>query len=471
MYLNMLFDVLTSESRMDDTALICDDVILTYQALNDRIGGTMLLLREHGLHNAQMISICMERSIECVVVAIALLKYKIPFVLIPIDTPEERKRYIQSNSCSDYLIELENKRYKISKLHNAVVFPFRNTAFLIYTSGSTGKPKGVSINRDSLCYFFQCAPEALHYRDNTHIHLASTSFSFDLHVLDLFLPLILGKTVVLTTETETKNARLMGGLLRKYRVDTILATPTKLLWLMNGNKDTSFFNHLRTLVLAGENIRPALLTKLQSLYKGQVYNAYGPTEATVFVTSTLINSSRISAGQSLPGDEIVVLDENLEQLSDGSEGEICIAGPSLADGYVGDPEQTAQRFRIIEGKRYYLTGDIGKVVNGELHILGRRDRQIKMNGYRIELDEIESVIYATNIIKDCAISYNMKRNAIVAFYEADGEISRDIWYKILEIDLPQYMIPKIYIRVSQISRNSSGKINRYYYENYFEENN
>ncbi len=464
MYLCKLFDVLASESRMNDIALICDDVIMTYQALNDGIGGAMLQLREHGLHDAQMISICMERSIECVVVAIALLKNKIPFVLIPIDTPEERKRYIQSNSCSDYLIELENKRYKISKLHNSTAFPFRNTAFLIYTSGSTGKPKGVSINRDSLCYFFQCAPEALHYRGNTHIHLASTSFSFDLHVLDLFLPLILGKTVVLTTETETKNSQLMGGLLRKHRVDTILATPTKLLWLMNGNKDTSFFNHLRTLVLAGENIRPALLTKLQSLYKGQVYNAYGPTEATVFVTSTLVDSSRISAGQPLPGDEIVVLDENLEQLSDGSEGEICIAGPSLADGYVGDPEQTAQRFRIMEGKRYYLTGDIGKVVNGELYILGRRDRQIKMNGYRIELDEIESVIYAANVVKDCAVSFDVERNAIVAFYESENPISGRELTCILEKYIPYYMIPKMFVHETRIVRNSSGKIDRKYYD-------
>lgn len=468
MRLNKTLDVLKEKDRTNDIALICDGVRVTFQMLNKYVDSAMLQLRENGLHNAQMVSVCMKRSIECVVVAIALLKSKIPFVLLPEDIPKERKKYIQGDSRSDYLIEFEKQKYRFTKLHSQLLFPFNKTAFLIYTSGSTGKPKGVSINRDSLDYFFCVAPDALRYRENSSVHLASTPFSFDLHVLDLFLPLYLGKTVILANDIETKNSRLMGNLLREYEVDTILATPTKILWLINGNKDTSFFSSLKTLVLAGENIRPSLLTKIRTMFDGLIYNAYGPTEATVFVTSKLIDGQNISAGFPLTGDEIFILDEALRQVNDGEEGEICISGPSLADGYVGNENQTVQKFPIIDGRRYYLTGDIGKLVDGELYILGRNDRQIKMNGYRIELDEIESVIFATDAVKDCAVSFDKVRNMIVAFYESREPISRDSWNHMLERYLPNYMIPKVFVHVPQIVRNSSGKIDRKFYDSHTE---
>ncbi len=421
-----------------------------------------------------MVTICMPRSKECVCMVLALLKIKIPFLLLPIDTPKKRKRYMIYDSCSEYVIEYVNSQYAFTPVENLNKFLYNDTALVMYTSGSSGNPKGAVISRKTYQYFLEVANEALKYEEKVNIHLASAPFSFDSYLLELLLPLFIGKTVVLSNDNESKNPRLLGKLILRHAVDSILITPTKITWLIESNRKYDLFSNINTLILGGEHVRKPLIDKLRTVYKQRLINIYGPAETTVFVTYKYItNSNDISIGQKLPGGEVLILNDKLEEMPEGEIGEICISGPSLADGYINNDELTKSSFTESLGKVIYKTGDLGKFLNNELQILGRKDRQIKINGCRIELDELENLILSINNIANCAVCYRKSSNEIYVYYESMVTIKKEEWNIEMKEYISEYVMPNDFIRVDKIKQNNSGKVDHFFYDkitNYDREN-
>ena len=447
------------------TAIIYNNETTTYEGLTRFIDRAKSAICQNGAINAQMVSIYMPRSVTCIAMTIALLELNIPYVLIPYDTPKNRNEFIRADSRSEFLVTIGSNVYEFEKLSPTQYFPYKDAAFLIYTSGSTGRPKGVVLHRKALAFFLETAARELLLSNYLEVHLASTPFSFDLHVFDIYMPLVLGKTVVLTTEDETKNPRSISKLIIDHAVDSLLITPTKMLWLIRGGKKQNVLRAVKSIVLAGEHLQPSLVKSIQDISNARIINAYGPTEATVFVTwKSITDAQAISIGSALTGDEIILLDEHMNSVKDGIEGEICIAGPSLAAGYINESEDANQNFTTFCGKRIYRTGDMGYKNGQDFYIKGRKDRQIKMNGYRIELDEIERFIYQSDLVDNCAISFDQKNNGIVAYYEAGTVITESQWYDMLEIFLPHYMFPNKFIQVQKIKLNQNGKVDHQYYD-------
>ena len=335
-------------TNQDQTAIIYNNEIITYGELIRFVDRAKDAICQNDAINAQMISICMPRSVMCIAMAIALLELNIPYVLIPYDTPRNRNEFIQIDSRSEYLVTIGSNVYKFNKISATQCFPYKDTAFLIYTSGSTGRPKGVVLRREALAFFLETASSELLLSKYLEVHLASTPFSFDLHVFDIYMPLALGKTVVLTTEAETKNPRSISKLIINHAVDSLLVTPTKMLWLIHGGKKQDVLRAVKSIVLAGEHLQPVLVKIIQNMSDARIVNAYGPTEATVFVTWKLITDAQsISIGCALTDDEIILLDDHMNYVKDGVEGEICIAGPSLAAGYINAVSYTHLTYCMI----------------------------------------------------------------------------------------------------------------------------
>lgn len=445
----------------EKTAIICNGEKITYSQLNLLVEDAIKYIYRNNIEGAKMVTIFIPRSKECISMILALFRLNIPFLLLPIDTPKERKNYMIHDSCSEYVVEYNNEQYITTVIDTKKSFEYSQAALILYTSGSGGHPKGVVIARRAFQHFIKAADEVLLYQEEMEIHLASAPFSFDSYLLELLLPLALGKTVVLSNDIESKNPRALGQLILKYEVDSILITPTKMIWLLESNKQYNLFNSVRTIVLGGEHVKKALIDRIRKNYNGRIVNIYGPTEATVFVTYKYINNSDdISIGNVLPGNEILILNE---QMQASHEGEICISGSSLASGYI-HKELNKNNFVNYFGRTIYKTGDMGGFYNNELQIIGRKDRQIKINGCRIELDELENLILSVAKIQNCAVSYKEKIKQVWVYYEAQETIGNIDWYSMLKQYIPNYMMPQKFIKVDMIQQNQSGKVDHYFYD-------
>ncbi|OQM44148.1 hypothetical protein B6A27_18285, partial [Anoxybacillus sp. UARK-01] len=342
-----------------------------------------------------------------------------------------------------------------------------NLAYVIYTSGSTGTPKGVMIEHRSLTNFiFSISKEYEITKNDVIIQFAS--IGFDVSVFDIFTSLCNGATLCIASEEERKSPEKLTELMRKYGV-TVAELPPALLPLLNP-KD---FPMLRLLSVGGEKFSGDLVS-IWSSPKRRFVNGYGPTETTVAVTLFDCKgkwNSNPPIGKPMYNIETYVLNNNLQPVPIGVPGELYIGGACLARGYLNRNELNSQKFvnnpfSNDKNSKLYKTGDLVRwLPDGNLEILGRSDRQIKIRGFRVELEEIESNLIRLPNIKQAVVDVSDEINndiQIIAYIVLEKGAAIDIkeLRESLKGNLPSYMVPSRFIEIDEIPLTPNGKIDR-----------
>ncbi|MBB1245776.1 amino acid adenylation domain-containing protein [Streptomyces durbertensis] len=338
-------------------------------------------------------------------------------------------------------------------------------AYILFTSGSTGLPKGVEIEHGGLLNMLDYFADAMRLGPGDRM-LAHSSTVFDMSVPEMLVPLTSGGTIAVAPPRSARNPEFFARWLRDHRVDAGFATPSQLRLLLPFLAGERVFRHL---VSAGEAL-PAVLAEELSGVVDTLWNGYGPTETTVCGLCAEVRPpyrDPLPIGLPIPGLRAHVLDGELQQVPDGSIGELCLSGVGVARGYYGSPELTARSFVTgPDGDRAYLTGDMVRVgPDGRFSFHGRVDDQVKIRGHRVELAEIESVAERTpGVVQAVAVLSDALRGraelhlAVVA--EAGAEAVETTLRAALRRDLPTAMRPGRLVFFDELPRNTSGKTSR-----------
>ncbi len=393
-----------------------------------------------------------------------LFEKGIPFMVIPLEMPDGRRENLCQRLSIHYIIKTDAGS-GLCLLNNWILsnppMDFCNVAYCISTSGSTGKPKIIPISRDNLISFMRAISKRLCMEG---IIACITYEAFDIFLLETLVPLFEGMTILLSSKDERKNPYALCRMLRENRVDILQITPSQLLLLEKCDAQFAFAKNIRTLLVGGEKFPDDLLARVKSKCKAQIFNAYGPSEATIWSTITDLTKKKcVSIEDTLENTNLILLDETGKKAKIGEIGEICLFGAGVSAGYLDDKEKTKKAFeKIFQNNTeiiLYHTGDLARFDGcGRLFFLGRQDNQVKWNGYRIELEEIETQMLTYPGIK-CAIAF-VHHDVIKVIYNRRKKIApRDIIIY-LKKALPWYMIPNQFIRWKQFKLSDNGKINR-----------
>jgi len=467
---------------------------LTYRELDRRSNQLANYLRALGIAPGSVIGLCLERSVEFPIAALAILKTGCAYLPLETKTPSRRLQtmlkaaqasvVLTHSSLIDSLpsdgarmIALDRATTEISRCASETVpvsMDAGQLAYVIYTSGSTGTPKAVAVGHDGLLNLIEWHNRAFNVTAaDRATQLAS--IGFDAAVWELWPHLVAGASVHLVDdETRTQPEKLRDWLVRE-RI-TICFAPTPLaepMLKLRWPKEIAL-RFLLTGADALHNYPPAGLPFT-------LVNNYGPTECTVVATSAAVTpqksgdpgyaqaSDRLPAiGRAIDNTEVLILDSKLQRVSDGTEGEIYIGGAGLAKGYLNDPTLTAERFiphPFDASAKLYRSGDLGCYLpDGQIAFRGRVDEQVKVNGYRIELNEVVSALRQHPAVRESAVvvrENGVGEKQLVAYIvpQADlpplGELR-----EFLSRDLPDYMLPATFVSLVALPLGTSGKIDR-----------
>ena len=351
---------------------------------------------------------------------------------------------------------------------------------IINTSGSTGTPKGVVLNHKSFIDFMEQTFDEYGFNENDSIGSLSPTV-FDIWSFELCVMLAKGSQIVIIPDTFSAFPMKILNLLNENKVSFIFWVPTIMVNIANmGLLDSVTLPDLRLVWFAGE-VFPTKQFNVwyQKLSHTKFANFYGPIEITLDcvyynITEPIPDDKPIPIGKPFRNTSILILDEdNKEITEEGKDGELCVRGSSLAMGYYNNPTKTSAAFvqnplNTSYPEIIYRTGDVVCYdSSGNMVFKGRRDTLIKHLGYRIELGEIEHIIINTlKIIENGCVVYNKGKKEITVFYESPEEISPSLFRKEISKIVPKYMVPTVYIHEVEMKRNTNGKIDRLYYNNF-----
>ncbi|WP_432409140.1 amino acid adenylation domain-containing protein [Wukongibacter sp. M2B1] len=470
------------EKTPDDIAVVFEDREMTYRELDIKSNQLAKKLRDIGIVPGCIVGIMMTRTIEMLIAMLGVLKAGGAYLPIDPSLPIERIDFILGDSnatallVNEYLVEditftgeiLEINDKKLSSI-DAPFVPNVNTprdlAYLIYTSGSTGKPKGVMIEHRSVNNFIQGMGAKIEFLQK-RIIAALTTISFDISFLEILLPLTKGMRVVVASEECQKDPEKIRELIIQNRVDMIQVTPSRLQLLLN-SEDKRYLGMLKDIIIGGEMLPKNLSNQLKKYTEARIFNAYGPTETTIWsAVKELTYSKDITIGTPIANTKIHILDKNLKRQPVGIYGELCIGGDGLARGYL-DRKLTDVKFvnvSCLNNELVYRTGDMARwLPDGELEFFGRIDNQVKVRGYRIELGDIEAQLQSFEGIKEAAAIVKEDKDLdkyICAYFVSEGEIQVKDLRKYLSKKLPKYMIPAFMTQIQHMPLTASGKIDR-----------
>jgi len=332
--------------------------------------------------------------------------------------------------------------------------------YTIFTSGSTGDPKGVVITHDCLVAFVDWMLAEQDLRPGAEVFLNQAPFSFDLSVMDLYLSLVTGGTLVSLTKDDIADSRALFAKLRTSGITVWVSTPSfAQMCLVERSFDASMLPDMRRFLFCGEALAHKTAAGLVARFpEAQVWNTYGPTEATVATTSVLVDADLLAGhdplpiGYERPGSTVVIRRPDGSAADDGERGEIIILGPNVSPGYLGRPDLTAAAFFTEDGRRGYRTGDRGYAKNGLLFFEGRMDFQVKVRGHRIELGDVEAHVREVPGVVDAVVLPVERRgvvDALAAFVVMrehpgdDGEFAASQSLRaVLATRIPDYMLPR-----------------------------
>lgn len=476
-------------------ALTFGDQSMTYGELNQRASQVAHYLQTLGVGPEGLVGICVERSLDMVVGLLGILKAGGSYVPLDPAYPMDRLTYMIEHSqlpilltqqafCEQFadqgvqLVCLDADWGAIAQhpTHTpSSGVTGDNLAYTIYTSGSTGKPKGVQILHRTTVNFLNGMGHKPGLTQSD-VLLAVTTISFDIAVLELYLPLMVGAQVVIATREDAANATQLMALLTQHNVTVLQATPvTWQMLIANGWQGDG-----RLKMLCGGEAMPRAMADQLLERGGSLWNMYGPTETTVWSAACQVGpgTGTVPVADPIANTQIYVLDARPELAGDlqllpiGVPGEVFIGGDGLARGYLNRPDLTAERFipdpfGDRPDARLYRTGDLARFrPDGSLEFLGRIDNQVKLRGFRIELGEIEAVLTQYPAVKQGAVIVREEApgdKRLVAYYTAqlpDHPPTVKELRAFLQKHLPNYMVPTAFVGLETMPLTPNGKIDR-----------
>jgi amino acid adenylation domain-containing protein len=463
----------------NSTAVSFNGQSLTYAEIDDRSDAVAQALREKAIAPGDTVALYLDRSPAVIISMLAIMKCGAVVVALEKDYPVSRLSYILTDCSCNFCITDEASADLLKEITTIdfeqalTTFTGGNfvsskvesnaPAYIIYTSGSTGKPKGVVISHKAM--FDYVLTFADYFRVTAgDVVLQQSSFSFDTSIEEVFPVLYAGGRLVIAAY---KNDIAYLLQLMQHEGITILSTNPYVVEFLNNAFRADLWPRLRTVISGGDVLKPEYVTNLVGVL--DVYNTYGPTEATVCTTFYKVLSGdtlNIPIGKPVTNKNVYIVDDFGGLQPVGIAGEICIAGNGLALHYLNLPLQTGIAFTTIPSvdERVYKTGDLGIwLPDGNIAFAGRKDRQLSVNGYRIEPEEIEKCILSAEGVKGCiADTFSMSgHTAIVVYLLASKEEVKVIELKkLLSSLLPPSMMPSAFIFMDNFPMLQSGKPNR-----------
>ena len=475
-------------SKIPNKLAICSsNASITYKELDILSNNLCEYLINSGIKPKDKICLFLDNSIELLISIISILKLGACYIPIDVSYPTDRVEYIAQNSGCKKIITNNDNIHKLNFLSNiSIIIDYKilsslpqtnnkynfsklhNLAYIIYTSGSTGNPKGVKIAHESLTNYITWANDVYVKNEECNFPLYS-SIAFDLTVTSIFTPLISGNSIYIYNNNNPE--LLLKQIIDDKKVQIIKLTPAHLTLLLDCiSKDTI----VSKLIVGGDILSKELCKKISDKVKGiHIYNEYGPTEATVGCmiyeyNEKDYNLASVPIGIPAKNVSLYVLNDDLNLIPFEQRGELYISGKCLSKGYVKLKKTNKQRFIESPYKKHYKIYKTGDIVtlhsNLIMEYIGRCDFQVKINGYRIEIGEIQSRILKYPNIKDCYVTTIEKDSSksLCVYYVCDK--SHPIVLKFLKEYLarylPIYMLPKYYMSLDGLPLTNNGKIKK-----------
>lgn len=459
-------------------AIYFRDQVFSNTELNARSHIIARELQKMGVGRCKIVAILIERSTDLLTAMLGITYSGAAFLPIDTELPEDRVKYMLQDSNAAAVVTAREMKAKfdlsnynvldISGIENSCdyeniinVNDGSDPIYVYYTSGSTGKPKGVVVSHQAVNNFIHGFKKAVGINQRDLI-LSITTISFDPVIVETFLSLVFGIPIVLTTSMEQRDVNEIAYLINSKKISVLQITPSRLELLLKNKENKKSLKNLRKLIIGGEKLTTSLYNCLTYLTDTDIYNVYGPTETTVWTTVKLLtpdSRNSISIGTPIQNMEIYILDEQLRRQPIGIPGEIYISGDGVALGYLNQPQLTDAKFvdnPYRKGNKMYASGDRGIFLeNGEIVCLGRLDNQIKINGYRIELDEIKKELLQSELVDD-AVPLILDQSICVYYVSRKNTYISELKQH-LSSKLPAYMVPNYFVQVNSIPLTISGK--------------
>ena len=491
------------EQNPNAIALKCKEQQLTYQQLNQKANQLAHYLQTLGVAKNSLVGLFLERSPDMVVAVLGILKTGAAYVPLDRENPSARLAYILEDSRIKVLLtesELENDLPRSNSLksiisidrdwnlierqptHNLNINPnSEDLAHIVYTSGSTGKPKGVMISQGNLSHYAHSLQIALNITPED-VYLHRGSIALIVSARQLLMPLAQGATVSILTTADKKDPLKMFELIKEHGVTIVDRVPS--FWrnfsgildsLSAEHRQSLMDNQIRLVAAGGEQVSLEIYQCWRQLFKPEVKlaNIYGQTEGTGVVTIYYIPEEierqfkSLPVGSPIPNMRVYVLDKELQPVPIGVTGEIHISGAGVALGYLNKPELTAEKFidnPYVGCTRLYKTGDLGRYLpNGTIQFQGRSDRQVNINGLRVELGEIETTLVQHQQILEAAVlvEKNKLSETLTAYLVPSKNLPTKAEVRSFVLEkLPKYMLPNNIIFCDSFPLTASGKIDR-----------
>jgi len=488
--MNTALELITeiSHEQKEKIAINFQDQEVNYSQMRALAEKFSKVLKTIGIKKGDCVGIISDKNSHLISAVMGIWAVGAIYVPIDINLPVNRKEYIINHTklsaiiqdgddifwnmdviktiILDEIVEMQDKDESESIISDYPIINKEDPAYILYTSGSTGNPKGVIINHGAL-FNLLCAMKEKILIKSIDKMLALSSICFDMSILEMFLPLTVGATVVMIPHATSKDGKGILNVILKKGITIMQGTPSSFKMLydyfdLEGKKEKI----LDKCLCGGESYEIDLVDKMQEM-SNEVYNAYGPTETTVWSTIYQIPKlcSKIKLGQPIANTQIVIADKHGRRLPLGTPGELLIGGVGVFDGYYNASELTQSAFIQLKNKRLYKTGDwVYQDKDGEFIFLGRRDNQIKIRGFRIEISEIENVYKKCKGVHNAAIAIieRNQTNILIAILVKNKSIKLDEQEMVDYIKkyVPEYMVPNRTIFVDQLPVNSNNKIDR-----------
>ena len=470
-------------SAADRVALVYEDRHITYADLNRRANKLGHYLRGIGVGPEVVTGICVDRSPEMVIGLLGILKAGGAYLPLDPQYPKQRLEFMLDDARVKFLVTTEALLEELGGFERRVVMldsdweqiarqseqnpvrvvDSRDTAYVIYTSGSTGNPKGVMVEHRGARNMAEAQIQSFGVSSESCV-LQFASLSFDASIFEIVMTLRTGARLCLAAKENLLPGPGLAELVESRCITNITIPPSALSLVPEDSMPG-----LRTIIVAGEACPETLAAQWTAVTR--FFNAYGPTEATVWSTVQKCDGRETpTIGRPIANVQIYILDSEHNPVPVGARGEIYIAGDGLARGYLGRPELTAERFIANTysgqpGSRLYRTGDLGRYrADGQIEYVGRADHQVKIRGYRIEIGEIEAALRENEAVEECVVVVRELEGEkrLVGYFvnERGDEPNVTELRDFLKNRLPEYMIPGAFVMLDALPLTQNGKIDR-----------
>ena len=469
---------------------------LTYLQVDERSNQLAHYLKgQYALSHDDLVVLLMDRSPLFMITVLGIWKAGGAYLPIDPDYPDQRVKDIIEASRPKALFIDQAYHSRVSELvidqeiglePDPAVYTDRPTiplkrsyasealSYVIYTSGSTGRPKGAMIEHRGMLNHLYSKIEEMDL-DHDCVVAQNASQGFDISVWQFFVALMVGGKTIVYSKADVLQPNAFAKNIVNDQVNVLEVVPTYLSLLLeqeeNGQLKSGTFQGLKHMMVTGETLPATLANKWLALYPGiPLINAYGPTEASDDITHYQVlapQDGTVPLGRPIRNMQIYILDKANEISGIGVKGELCVSGIGVGRGYLYDSERTAGVFvpdPFRAGEKMYRTGDVARFRwDGEIEYFGRIDHQIKLNGHRIELGEIEhAILRSFSSITNVAVCVvpTSGRQLLVAYYAAAASQEKVDLKTVLQKQLPDYMVPEVYVHLEELPVTVNGKIDR-----------